>query len=239
MSLEARRIGTLFPHLAQWCLLLLFVIAVPTGQAAAAASPLAPSTQSGQTPATAPARANASSNPNWSQLNPDQQTILAPLSGEWNGLSAPRKQKWIQIAQRYKTMQPEDQQRLQSQMRDWARLTPEERRTARENYRKIEHLPKEKKQERWAAYQQLPPEKKQQLKKPPVSAKKPVAPPAGNISKSSASVPVLQTRKKVPKHAAIQSTHRDAEAASAVPPAAKVKAADAGGKDNGSTAPSR
>jgi hypothetical protein len=48
----------------------------------------------------------------------------------------------------------------------WARLTPEQRRQAREQYKSMNRLPPDKRQqvqEKWKEYQQLPPEKRREL----------------------------------------------------------------------------
>ncbi|MBE0622261.1 MAG: DUF3106 domain-containing protein [Burkholderiales bacterium] len=84
--------------------------------------------------------------PDWSQLTPEQQTILAPLASDWNSFDNKRRKKWLLTAKRYPKMKPQQQQRLQTQMQDWANLTPEQRRIARENYKKLEKQPPEKRE---------------------------------------------------------------------------------------------
>ena len=84
--------------------------------------------------------------PDWSQLTPQQQTILAPLAKDWNQFDNKRRKKWLLTAKRYPKMKPEQQQRLQAQMRAWAELTPEQRNIARENYRKLSKQPPEKRE---------------------------------------------------------------------------------------------
>jgi hypothetical protein len=103
---------------------------------------------------------------NWADLSPNDRQVLAPLAPEWDKLDTPRKQKWLGIAQRYPTMAPDQQQRIQEQMGAWARLTPDERRAARAQFKTLKQLPPEQRQEvrqKWQEYQQLPPEKKQEL----------------------------------------------------------------------------
>jgi len=75
--------------------------------------------------------------PDWSQLTPGQQQILAPLASDWNNFDPIRRRKWLLTAKRYPKMKPDQQQRLQAKMRRWAELTPEQRRIARENYKKL------------------------------------------------------------------------------------------------------
>lgn len=84
--------------------------------------------------------------PDWSELTPQQQQILAPLASDWNNFDDKRRKKWLLTAKRYPKLKPEQQQRLQTRMQDWAKLTPEQRRTARENYKKLEKQPPEKRE---------------------------------------------------------------------------------------------
>ena len=109
--------------------------------------------------------------PDWSQLTAEQQQILAPLSSDWNNFDERKRKKWLLTAQRYPKMKPEQQQRLQTQMKDWAKLTPEQRAVARENYKKLVKQPPEKREavkQKWQEHQQ---------KRAPASSAQP-APPA-------------------------------------------------------------
>ena len=95
--------------------------------------------------------------PDWSQLTPEQQQILAPLSSDWNSFDERSRKKWLLTAKRYPKMTPEQQQRLQTQMKDWAKLTPEQRTIARENYKKLAKQPPEKREalkQKWKEDQQ-------------------------------------------------------------------------------------
>jgi len=112
----------------------------------------------------------AKKNPSWSDLTPEHQQILAPLSGSWNELEPERKRKWIGIAKRYPKMTPTGQKRVQTRMEKWAKLSPEQRREVREKYRRIEKMPPEKREtlsRRWSEYQALPPAERQKLAPPP------------------------------------------------------------------------
>lgn len=104
--------------------------------------------------------------PTWSELTPQQQQILKPLAGEWDSLDATRRTKWLGIAKRYPTMTPTGQKRVQNRMTAWVKLTPDERRKAREQYRKIGTLPPEKRDtvsQQWQEYQKLPEDVKKRL----------------------------------------------------------------------------
>jgi hypothetical protein len=108
--------------------------------------------------------------PQWASLNVDQQQALAPLAGEWNKLSKPHKTKWLGIAKRYPAMKSEEQKRVQTRMQKWAKLTPQERDQAREQYRSIGKVVPSRREELrkyWAEYQALPPHEKRMFDVPP------------------------------------------------------------------------
>ena len=99
----------------------------------------------------------------WEGLKPAQQQILAPLESDWDYMLPDSRKKWIQVANIYPKMSPQDQQRLQSRMSSWSNLSQKERRLARENYLSSLKFPPEKKAEAWTAYQKLSDEQKKKL----------------------------------------------------------------------------
>jgi len=108
--------------------------------------------------------------PQWAALNVDQQPTLAPLAGEWDKLSKPHKTKWLGIAKRYPGMKTEEQRRVQTRMQKWAKLTPQERDQAREQYRSIGKVAPDRREELrryWAEYQALPPHERRMYDVPP------------------------------------------------------------------------
>ena len=118
--------------------------------------------------------------PGWSQLSPQQKGILAPLSKDWDSLENIRKKKWLGIADRYPTMKPDEQQRMQDRMREWASLSPAERAKVRDTYKDFKQLPPEQKQvvkQKWEAYSNLPAEEKQRLRETGKSSKLLAPPP--------------------------------------------------------------
>lgn len=136
---------------------------------------------------------NAAS-PYWTDLTPKQQQALAPLALEWKKLDTFRKEKWLELANKFASMPEADQARMQDRMRDWVKLTPEQRRLARENYTRVKKLPPEQRSAQWEQYQQLPEEKKKQLAET-VPAKKRIAnPPLTHGAKA----PVVRATKPVP-----------------------------------------
>lgn len=113
-----------------------------------------------------------SARPLWSELSPKQQAVLAPLAADWDKLDTTRRKKWVTIANRYPKMKPDEQQRLQSRMQDWANLTPAQRRVAREKYQSLKQLPRTERGEirrKWWQRQESP-------EASPQAASEPVAP---------------------------------------------------------------
>jgi hypothetical protein len=136
------------------------------------ASHPAPSTHAaaaGAAPATHPEPSRATGNrksgdkPLWRSLTPAQQLALQPLQGEWDQMDGVRKQKWLQLANRFAAMKPEEQERVHERMREWAKLTPEQRELARETYTRTRKIAPEQKNATWESYQQLPEEQKKKL----------------------------------------------------------------------------
>jgi cell shape-determining protein MreC len=78
-------------------------------------------------------------------------------------MDSARRKKWLGIATRYPSMTSLEQQRIQSQMRDWAALTPDQRKQVRDKYKNIKQLPPEKHEKikhKWREYEQLREEQK-------------------------------------------------------------------------------
>ena len=101
--------------------------------------------------------------PLWSELTPAQQQALAPLATEWDKVDTLRKKKWLEIGNKFASMKPDEQQRIQERMREWVRLTPEQRRVARESFARTKKLDADQKSAKWQEYQQLPEEQKKKL----------------------------------------------------------------------------
>jgi hypothetical protein len=143
--------------------------------------------------------------PTWAELSAEQRHILAPLSGQWDNLAEIHRRKWLQIAVRYKRMAPAEQQRLQARMAEWAGMTPEQRRLARENYQITRSVPTDKKAQAWDKYQQLPDEKKKELAE---AARVPPRPGAVSALPSAKTLPTQASRKPAPDPVAAASQPR-------------------------------
>jgi hypothetical protein len=146
-----------------------------------------------QIPSDTPVVANASGPP-WSALTFAQQSALAPLKKEWQAIDAPRKQKWLEIAARLPSMPPEERQRIQERMTEWARMTPEERGRARLQFQEARQISPQERQARWDAYLALPAEERRALadsaKTVPKASRASVRGPAGEPAMPSATTSV-------------------------------------------------
>jgi hypothetical protein len=136
--------------------------------------------------------------PLWSELTPAQQQALAPLAGEWDQLDSFRKNKWLAIGNKYHSMNPDEQNRVQERMREWIRLTPEQRKAARESYARAKQLDPTKKNEQWQQYQQLSDEQKKKLAEDAATKKKGATLPsaAAQVKNDRPAVPPIKSAPK-------------------------------------------
>ena len=102
--------------------------------------------------------------PLWSELNAAQREVLAPLESEWNGMPRTSKLSWLKLADRVPKMKPADREKAQARIKDWAALTPEQRRLARNNYRLAQGLDKDERVASWEQYQSMTPEQRSVLR---------------------------------------------------------------------------
>ena len=131
--------------------------------------------------AAAPARpaAKAEDGIRWRNLAPGQRSALKPLERDWQGIDANRKQKWLEIADRFPSIGPAEQARIQERMTAWAKMTPEQRGQVRLQFQEAQRVAPQDRQAQWQAYQALPEDKRQQLA---ARAAPPAAPPAAAAS---------------------------------------------------------
>ena len=130
--------------------------------------------------------------PVWSALSPAQQSALAPLKKDWQSIDAPRKQKWLEIAGRLPSLPPEERQRIQERMTEWARMTPEERGRARLQFQEARQISPQERQARWDAYLALPDEERRALARSATNV--PKASAAGSrVSAGEAARPAVTT----------------------------------------------
>jgi hypothetical protein len=183
--------------------------------------------------------------PQWNQLNAQQRTALAPLQREWPRFDADRKRKWLDIAARYPAMSSEQRAMFQKRMSDWVRMTPQQRRVARDNYLATGRASLSKRQRAWQRYQQLPAAQRhalaRQAHQPPPAPRRvgqfglhrpPPAHPAASAPRAAGSAPrPAPPQAALAAHAAASAPHRAASsprtATSAPRPAAPAATASA------------
>jgi hypothetical protein len=135
--------------------------------------------------ALAQAGAALSASPPWNSLTPAQQTALRPLENEWAGIDTQRRQKWIEVASRFDRMSPDERQRTQERMGEWARMSPKQRNEARANFQTArQQLTTDERQQRWEAYRALPEQERNEL------AAQSKAKPVGAVERPRALVPI-------------------------------------------------
>lgn len=101
--------------------------------------------------------------PRWQDLKPAQRQTLKPLEREWQSIDSERKQKWLAIAEKYPSMLPQEQSRVQDRMADWAKLSPAERGITRQQFEAAKRVAPQDRPAQWEAYQALAPEQKRKL----------------------------------------------------------------------------
>ncbi|MDB5746763.1 MAG: hypothetical protein JWP72_1611 [Massilia sp.] len=151
--------------------------------------------------------------PLWKDLSSAQQLALQPLKDEWDVMEGTRKRKWLEMSRRFASMSPAEQERVHERMRQWVRLTPEQRTLARENFTRTRKLAPGEKAANWESYKQLSPDQKRRLaqtRKNPATATTPASPiiaaptscPAGTTRRG-ASCMSLQAPASIPAAPAI------------------------------------
>ena len=187
--------------------LVVSVFGLTTSAALAQSAPTVPHGKASTIPAKKP-------DGTWESLKPTQQQILAPLEDDWDYMLPDSRKKWIQVANIYPKMSEQDQQRLQSRMTGWSKLSQKERRLARENYLSSLKFPAEKKAEAWTAYQKLSDEQKKKLAESEVK-KKPTAANAPSLQQypisPKGSLPAIVT---IPPNPAPESARSSSESSS-------------------------
>ena len=143
--------------------------------------------------------------PLWMDLADSQQQALAPLAQLWPTMTEPHKRKWLAVSQNFGQLTAEEQATVQSRMREWAALSPQQRTAARLNYADAKQLLQEDKKAKWEAYQALSPEAKQKLaaqQNQPIQGAAPAIKPV-SAAKLTAS-PVSNANKQLPRIATDQ-----------------------------------
>ncbi|MDP3842054.1 MAG: DUF3106 domain-containing protein [Oxalobacteraceae bacterium] len=130
-------------------IVLTVVLSLPTFGPAAAQNTAAPSSGGAKS--------------DWQALTAEQQQALEPLAADWYRLDFSHKKKWLEIGNKLPLMQPEERSRIQNRMREWIKLSPQQKYIARENYWLAKKIEPSQKNAHWQEYQQLSDEQKKRL----------------------------------------------------------------------------
>jgi hypothetical protein len=113
--------------------------------------------------------------PLWVDLTPVQQQVLQPFAAQWNTYPQNEKRSWVKLADRFKSMTPDQQAKLQMRMRDWSGLTPEQRMRARSNYGIANKATQEQRVAEFEQYKELTPDQRRVLRSAGVTSNTAVA----------------------------------------------------------------
>lgn len=102
--------------------------------------------------------------PLWTELTPEQQRALQPFAGEWNTWPATEKRSWVALSDRLPGMDPAKREKMERRIAEWARLTPEERRLARDAYRLAKERPSDTRVNEWERYRSMTQEQRSVLR---------------------------------------------------------------------------
>lgn len=80
--------------------------------------------------------------PPWAKLTSQERAALAPLAKFWDRMPSSQREKLIAVAHGYPDLEPQQQKLLHARLRSWSQMSTQERQIARENYKKINALPK-------------------------------------------------------------------------------------------------
>ncbi len=111
----------------------------------------------------------------WARLSLAQREALAPLQTEWDRLDAPQRAKWLEMAARFPGMPDAERWRVQARMAEWARMTPQQRRQARQQFQQARKLPDIERAQHWGAFQSLPESEREALAQKAAPAARPTA----------------------------------------------------------------
>lgn len=89
--------------------------------------------------------------------------MLAPFAEGWNALPLEEKRAWVALADKYPRLTSAEKDKAAERIRDWAKLTPEQRKLARQNYRLAKSLPRDEREAQLAQYNTLTDEQKKVL----------------------------------------------------------------------------
>lgn len=88
----------------------------------------------------------------WRSLPVESREVLAPLASDWDKLPGYQQSRLLSAARQYPQLRPIQQERFQERIGDWAAMSPDQRKAARDSYQGLKKLPPAKQhelRERW------------------------------------------------------------------------------------------
>ena len=128
-------------------------------------APQEASSQVTSAPAASASAKKPESSPTWQSLNANQKTALAPLHKLWPEISEAQKRKWLALSVNFSDRSAEEQAKMQARMKDWAKLTPQQRALARLNFAEVQQVTVDERKSKWEAYQSLSRDERHELTK--------------------------------------------------------------------------
>ena len=126
-------------------------------------APQEASSQVTSAPAASASAKKPESSPTWQSLNANQKTALAPLHKLWPEISEAQKRKWLALSVNFSDRSAEEQAKMQARMKDWAKLTPQQRALARLNFAEVQQVTVDERKSKWEAYQSLSRDERHEL----------------------------------------------------------------------------
>jgi len=88
------------------------------------------------------AGSDVESAPLWIELSIPQRTALTPIAYDWDHLPAQQRQKLLKVVKEFAKLSPRQQEIFYSRLQPWTRMTQSQRDAARDNFKRLQELPK-------------------------------------------------------------------------------------------------
>jgi hypothetical protein len=85
---------------------------------------------------------HAESAPNWMQLSIPERTALTPIAYDWDHLPPEQRLRLLKVVKEFAKLTPTQQQIFYARLKPWTQMTPAQRDAARDNFKKLQELPK-------------------------------------------------------------------------------------------------
>ena len=102
--------------------------------------------------------------PLWTELTGEQQRTLEPFADEWNTWPVAEKRSWLALSDKLPSLDPVKREKMERRIAEWAKLTPEERRLARDAYRLAKERPSDTRVHEWERYRSMTQEQRSVLR---------------------------------------------------------------------------